>query len=166
MVLPAGWVLAVLLTDDEIFEARAMAQAEMFDTCRIVRFPAAAAGGAMDPTTFQYPATFTNDIPDNATVVYEGPCRIQIRADINANIVEPQELEREWAYQTSTLHLPVDTDDRIVSGASKDVQSDDVCVYLTSTYDPGLPDRVFNMQATTHKTLATVRRFRIREATG
>ena len=141
-----------------------MAQAELLDTCRVVRYPAPAVGGALDETTLQYPDQ-TKDVPTGATVIYEGPCRIQIRSDINANIVEPQELEREWAYQTSTLQLPVDEDKRIVAGASKDIDSNDVCVYLTSRYDPSLPGRLFNMQATTHKSQSSVRRFRIREAT-
>lgn len=136
----------------------------MVDTCRVLRYPAPAAGGALDENTLQYPEQ-TKDIPVNATVIYEGPCRLQIRSDINANIVEPQELEREWAYQTSTLQVPVGDNDNIVSGASKDIVSNDVCEYLTSRYDPSLPGRLFNLQATTHKTTSSVRRFRIREAT-
>lgn len=154
----------MLLSDREVAESRAMAQREMLDTCRIVRYPATGSGGVLDEDTGQYPEQ-SKDIPADATTVYEGPCRIQIRSDINANIVEPQELEREWAYQTSTLQLPVDDDDRIVAGASKDVESNDVCVYLTSRYDPSLPGRLFNVQATTHKSMSSVRRFRIREAT-
>lgn len=154
-----------LLSDREVNESRAMAQREMQDTCRIYRYPAPAAGGALDEETGQYPQQ-TTDIPAGAVVVYEGPCRIQIRSDINANIVEPQELDREWAYQTSTLQLPVDYDERIVAGASKDVMTKDVCVYLTARYDPALPGRIFNMNATTHKSQSSVRRFRIREATG
>lgn len=162
--MSAARVPAVLISDQDVAEGRAMAQAEMVDTCRVVRYPTPAAGGALDEDTLQYPGQ-TKDVPADATVIYEGPCRIQIRSDINANIVEPQELEREWAYQTSTLQLPVDTDDRIVTGASKDIESNDVCVYLTAMYDPSLPGRLFNMQATTHKTISSVRRFRIREAT-
>lgn len=141
-----------------------MAQAEMVDTCRVVRYPAAAAGGELDEDTLKYPEQ-TKGVPAHATVIYEGPCRLQIRSDINANIVEPQELDREWAYQTSTLQLPVEDDDRIVSGASKDIQSNDVAVYLTARHDPSLPGRLFNLQATTHKTQASHRKFRIREAT-
>lgn len=153
-----------LLSDRDIAEGRALAQNELRDTCRIVRYPAPAAGGVLDETTGQYPGQ-TQGIPTGATVIYEGPCRIQIRSDINANIVEPQELEREWAYQTSTLQLPIDADDRIVTGASKEVRSNDVCEYLSSVYDPSLPGRLFNVQATTHKSVSAVRRFRIREAT-
>lgn len=152
----------MLLSDRDIAEGRAMAQAEMVDTCRIVRSAAVGSTGAIDETTGKYPS---QSIPlDDATVIYEGPCRLQIRSDINANIVEPQELEREWAYQTSTLQLPVDADARIVSGASKDVQTSDVCLVLTARYDPSLPGRAFNVNATTHKTMSSVRRFRIREA--
>jgi hypothetical protein len=154
----------MLMSARAIAQGRALAQRQMTDTCRIVRYPAPAAGGVLDEATGQYPNQ-TPGVPADATVVYEGPCRIQIRSDINANIVEPQELEREWAYQTSTLQLPIDADDRIVSGASADVAPNDVCEYLTAPYEPSLPGRLFNVQATTHKSLSSVRRFRIREAT-
>lgn len=153
-----------ILSNREVAEGRAMAQAEMLDTCRIYRYPTPAAGGVLDEDTGQYPGQ-TIDIPATATVIYEGPCRIQIRSDINTNIVEPQELDREWGYQTSTLQLPVDTDARIVTGASKDVQQGDVVKYLTSAFDPALPGRLFNVNATTHKTMSSHRKFRIREAT-
>lgn len=154
----------MLISDRAIAEGRALAQAQMVDTCRILRYPAPAAGGVLDETTGQYPAQ-TTGVPADAPVIYEGPCRIQIRSDINANIVEPQELDREWAYQTSTLQLPFDTDDRITRGASADVEPNDVCLYLTSRHEPSLPGRLFNIQATTHKSMSSVRRFRIREAT-
>jgi hypothetical protein len=60
--------------------------------------------GAFNETTGQY----ANDDPPLEDVIYQGPCKFQIRADINANIVEPVEVEREWAYQTSTLLDPID----------------------------------------------------------
>jgi hypothetical protein len=151
------------LSDRRVAKGRARAQAEMVDTCKIVRYKSVSAGGQLDEETLQYPDQ-SEDVPADATVIYEGPCRIQIRSDINANIVEPQELEREWAYQTSTLQLPIAADTRIVTGTSGDVQSNDVCLYLTSRDDPSLPGRAFNVQATTHKTTASHRKFRIREA--
>jgi hypothetical protein len=154
----------MLVSDASVARGRAMAQRQMVDTCKVVRYAPIAVGGELDEATGKYPQQ-TAGVPDNATVIYEGPCRIQIRSDINANIVEPQELDREWAYQTSTLQLPIADDDRIVTGTSGDIQSNDVCVYLTSRYDPSLVGRLFNMQATTHKTMSSVRRFRIREGT-
>lgn len=155
----------MLLSDRDIAEGRAMAQAELVDSCLITRQPPPSAGGKVfNEETGQWEDP-TDAEADDPVTIYQGPCRFQIRSDINANIVEPQELEREWAYQTSTLQLPVDADTRIVTGTSGAVNSNDVCTVLTSRYDPSLPDRVFNIQASTHKTMSSVRRFRIREAT-
>jgi hypothetical protein len=125
----------VLISDAEVQADRAFANAQLVDRCRIVR-PGASGSGTFNETTGQY------DNPASAVVVYEGPCRWQIRADINTNIVEPQELEREWAYQTSTLQLPT-------------------C--LAARYDDALVGRVFNIQAAQHKSMASTRRFRARE---
>lgn len=158
--------LPVLLSDREITAGRLLAQGEMVDTCRIVRVPNVGQSGDLDEDTLQYPSQSVSldDLTDDDTV-YEGPCRVQIRSDVNANIVEPQELEREWAYQTSTLQLPIGADARIVRGASGAVQSNDVALILTSRYDPALPGRAFNVQAAQHKSTASHRKFRIREAT-
>ena len=41
--------------------------------------------------------------------VYRGPCRIQVKADINSNVVETTAGEREWTYLTAQLQLPVVT---------------------------------------------------------
>jgi hypothetical protein len=138
----------VLISDAEVQADRAFANAQLVDRCRIVR-PGASGSGTFNETTGQY------DNPASAVVVYEGPCRWQIRADINTNIVEPQELEREWAYQTSTLQLPVEGSDR--------VRNDDVATCLAARYDDALVGRVFNIQAAQHKSMASTRRFRARE---
>lgn len=140
-----------LLTDAEIAEDRAMAEANLPDTCKIERVRVGR--GAFDETTGQY----ANDEPDSPRdLIYEGPCKVQIRADINSNIVEPIEVEREWGYETSTLKVPI-------SGTTG-VRPDDVCTILTSRYDPALPGRVFNVHTTDHKSLASTRRFKLREA--
>jgi hypothetical protein len=125
----------VLISDAEVQADRAFAVSQLTDRCRIERFPA---------------------IDDDPVVIYEGPCRWQIRADINTNVVEPQELEREWAYQTSTLQLPVE--------GSGGIRTNDVVTCTDAHYDPTLVGRVFNIQAAQHKSMASTRRFRVREA--
>lgn len=138
-----------LISDSEVLADRAFAEEQLTDRVRILR-PAASGSGTFNEDTGQY------DDPPDATVLYEGPARFQIRADINTNIVEPQELDREWAYQTSTLQLPVTG-----TGA---IRSDDVAVCLAARYDQELVGREFNIQAVQHKSMATTRKFRLREA--
>jgi hypothetical protein len=146
----------VLISDAEVQADRAFAVSQLTDRCRIERFPAIDAGDAVfNETTGQYDPP-TNPLADDPVVIYEGPCRWQIRADINTNVVEPQELEREWAYQTSTLQLPVE--------GSGGIRTNDVVTCTDAHYDPTLVGRVFNIQAAQHKSMASTRRFRVREA--
>lgn len=141
-----------LLSAQEIAEDRAMAEANLPDTCRIERLRVGR--GAFDETTLQY----ANDSADDGhrDVIYEGPCKIQIRADINANIVEPVEVEREWAYETSQLKLPLE--------ASVGVRVDDIATMLTAPYDASLVGRMFNIHSVDRKSIASVRKCKIREA--
>lgn len=138
----------VLISDAEVQADRAFANAQMTDRCRIVR-PSGSGSGVFNETTGQY------DTPAAAVVVYEGPCRWQIKVDVNTNLVEPQELEREWAYQTSTLQLPV-----AGSGAVRD---NDVATCLSARFDDSLVGRVFNIQSAQRKSMAVTRKFRVRE---
>lgn len=136
-----------LLTPEEIAADRALAEENLTDTCLIERAPAGR--GTFDEETGQY-----TQAADRA-LIYEGPCKVQIRADINSNIVEPVEVEREWGYETSTLAVPI--------AGTEDVRPDDICTILTSQYDPALPGRVFNVHTSFHKSIATTRRFKLRE---
>jgi hypothetical protein len=139
-----------LLSPEEIAADRALAVENMPDTVRIERVRAGR--GAFNEDTGQY----DNDDPDAPRdLIYEGPCKIQIRADINSNIVEPIEVEREWGYQTSTLAVPIE--------GTGGVRPDDVATILTSAYDPALPGREFNIHTSFHKSIATSRRFKLRE---
>jgi hypothetical protein len=123
------------------------------DTCKIT----APGTGArtFNETTGQYtdPARVT---------VYEGPCRIQVKADINSNVVETTAGEREWTYLTAQLQLPVNTP----AGATGDVTAikvDHVAEILTAPYSAAMVGRVFNIQGPYHKSHAVYLRFRVKE---
>lgn len=147
-----------LLSPEEIASDRAMAEANLTDWILVER--AKVGRGVFDESTGQY----ANDDPDAPKdPIYEGPAKIQIRADINANIVEPLEVEREWGYQTSTLKTPiVGAGDS--TGSAVDIRPDDICTVVTAPYDPALVGRVFNIHTADHKSLASTRRFKLREA--
>jgi hypothetical protein len=124
------------------------------DTCRITR--AGSGERVFNEGTGQYtdPARVT---------VYEGPCRVQVKADINSNVVETTAGEREWTYLTGQLQLPVGDDPRIVTGETKNIRPDMIAECLTAPFDDDLPGRLFNIQGTYHKSQAVYRRFRVRE---
>lgn len=123
------------------------------DTCRITK-PGVGAS-VFNETTGQYtdPAR---------VVVYEGPCRIQVKADINSNVVETTAGEREWTYLTAQLQLPVTTPTG-ATGDVDDVDVDHVAEILTAPYSASLVGAKFNIQGTYHKSHAVYTRFRVRE---
>ncbi len=94
------------------------------------------------------------DYPDRV-VVYEGPCRLQVKVDINSNVVETTAGEKEWTYLTSQLQLPVI--------GSELVDVDHVCEITASEYDEALIGVLLNITGPYRKTVATYRRFRVRE---
>lgn len=125
---------------------KAAAEAIMSDTCTITK------PGVGDPVfdeetgQYAYPAR---------VVVYTGICRLQVKADINSNVVETTAGEREWTYLTAQLQLPVE--------GSEDVRVDHVCTITAAPYDSTLVGREFNIQGTYHKSQPNYRRFRLRE---
>ena len=136
--------------DEALSEARADSLETMTDTCRITL--AASGKGPFNQSTGSYD-------PPERILAYEGPCRFQIRADINSNVVEPVVAEREWSYQTSSLQLPVEA-------SIKADRPDAVAECLTSRYDPSMPGRRFGILAGNHKSQARIRRLRVKEVTG
>lgn len=144
-----------------VAEGRAEMESLMLATCRITR--AAKLGDAeyvdvstIDEETGQYPeqgrvTVYGPDVPTGS----DGKCRIQVKADINSNVVETTAGEREWTYLTMTLQLPIE--------GSEDVRPDHICEILTSPEDESLVGRLMNVQGMYHKSQATHRRFRIRE---
>lgn len=139
----------------ELAEGRAAWLALATDTCRITK-PAAGGKGPINEDTGQY------DQRPAPVVVYEGPCRMQIRADMNANIVEVTAGDREWPYQTSTLAIPIDAPPG-AAGDPADVRVDHTVTYLTCPADPGMVDRQFQIRAIMRKSHATSRRMRVTE---
>jgi hypothetical protein len=109
----------------------------------------------MDPDTLQYPE-------QGRVTLYEGVCRVQVKVDINSNVVETTAGDREWTYLVAQLQLPVSTP----PGATGDVAAvdvDHICEVLTSPADPTLVDVIYNIQGIYHKSQAVYRRFRVRE---
>jgi hypothetical protein len=158
--VPAAVEPVVLISEQEVAEDRAMAEAEMIDRGRITR-PAVEGDPewvepVMDPDTLQYP-----EVP--RVIVFEGRCRVQVRSDINSNAVEVVAGDIESTYRTSTVQLPMEpADDEI--GHPGAVRSDQQLEILESPLDPTRVGSVLNLQADTKsKTLATHRRFRARE---
>lgn len=123
------------------------------DTCRITK--PGEGKGPFDNATGQY-ATPAR------VVVYEGPCRIQVKADINSNVVETTAGEREWTYLTAQLQLPVETPAGAV-GSVDDIDVDHVCEVLAAPYSATLVGAQFNIQGTYHKSHAVYSRYRVRE---
>lgn len=134
-------------------EGRAEMESLMLATCRITR-PAKLGdaeyvdASTLDEETGQYPE-------QGRVTTYEGKCRIQVKADINSNVVETTAGEREWTYLTMTLQLPIE--------GSEEVRPDNICEMLTSPEDESLVGRLLNVQGMYHKSQATHRRFRVRE---
>lgn len=95
-------------------------------------------------------------------VVYRGPGRIQVKADINSNVVETTAGEREWTYLTAQLQLPTETPSNAV-GDVYAVRTDYVCEVLDSPDSPALVGALFNIQGTYNKSQAVYLRFRVRE---
>ena len=123
------------------------------DTCQITK--PGEGESVFDESTGQYAE------PDRVTV-YEGPARIQVKADINSNVVETTAGEREWTYLTAQLQLPVETPAE-ATGSVQDVDVDHVCEILASPYSPSMVGRKFNVQGTYYKSHAVYARYRVRE---
>jgi hypothetical protein len=123
------------------------------DTCRITK-------PGVGATTFNE-STGQNTHPARV-VVYEGPCRVQVKVDINSNVVETTAGDREATYLVSQLQLGVTTPEG-ATGDVADVDVDHVCEVLTSPSDPTLVGVLYNIQGIYHKSHAVYRRFRVRE---
>lgn len=132
------------------------------DTCRITREAKVGDSGyvaqTINESTGQYPA-------QGRVTIYEGPCRIQVKVDINSNVVETTAGDREETYLISQLQLPVVTPAG-ATGDVNDVDVDHICEVLTSLDSPPLVGSKFNVAGPFHKSHATYLRFRIREAAG
>lgn len=129
---------------------RAAILALMIDEC-VITAPGEGKG-PFNEETGQY------DAPPRVTV-YEGPCRIQVRSDINSNAVEAVVAEHEFTYRTGTLQLPIH--------GTGDIRPDYIATVTRCPLDESMVGREYNMQAETKgKTHATHRRYRIRELIG
>jgi len=141
-----------------VLEGRAEMESLMLDRCRITKPDPDAPAPVLDESTGQYP-------PVPRIVVYEGKCRIQVKADINSNVVETTAGEREWTYLTMTLQLPVEPGPGDI-GSSSNVRPDNIAEMLSCPTDASLEGRLMNVQGLYHKSQATHRRFRVKELIG
>lgn len=123
------------------------------DSCRITK--PGEGERQMDEETGQY-------VEPPRITVYEGPCRIQVKADINSNVVETTAGEREWTYLTAQLQLPVENPVTAIGDVSA-IDVDYVCEILSAPYSPTLVGSLFNIQGTYHKSQAVYTRYRVRE---
>ena len=120
----------------------------MLDTCRIT-IPGAGTR-TFNEATGQYtePARVT---------IYEGKCRVQVKVDVNSNVVEANVVEREWTYVTANLQLPVTA----VTGS---IPVDAIAEILTAHDDQALVGRLYNLQGGSfHKSHSVYRRIRVKE---
>jgi hypothetical protein len=137
-----------------IADGRAAFNSLLTDTVKVTK--PGTGKGAFNNTTGQY-ATPAR------TTVYEGPGRIQVKADINSNVVETTAGEREWTYLTATLQLPVETPEGAI-GSVAAIDVDHVCEILTSPMDPSMVGSEFNVQGRIGpKSHEVYRRYRLRQ---
>lgn len=125
-----------LFTPAELAEDRALADTLMTDTCLITK------PGEGERVFNEETGQYTD--PPRITV-YQGPCRVQVKVDINSNLVESTAGEREWTYVTAQLQLPVVTP-ASATGSVNDVDVDHVCDVLTSEHSPRLVGLEANIQ--------------------
>lgn len=130
----------------DIAEDRADFAELLTDTCRITRKGVAET---------QFNEDTGQNVQPARTIIYEGPCRLQVKVDINSNVVETTAGDREWTYLTSQLQLPTE--------GTGEVDVDDVCEILTAPYDESQVGILLNIAGPYHKSVATYRRFRVRE---
>ena len=125
------------------------------DRCRITR-PGPGGRGPLNPATGVY------DQPGERVTVYEGRCRLQVKADINSNVVETTAGDREWTYLTAQLQLPSETHPDDIGDVDA-VDVDQICDWLEAPFSPSLVGTRFNIQGPYHKSQAVYLRFRVRE---
>jgi hypothetical protein len=103
--------------------------------------------------------------PRTQKTVYQGPGRIQVRSDVNSNVVDVsiggQSVEN--SYQTATVQIPVETPAG-ATGSTANVRVDDTVKMISSTHDPELNNRLWQVRALGNKSHATSRRIRVTEA--
>lgn len=124
------------------------------DTCRITR-DGDGPRGPLNEATGQY-------APPPRVIVYEGPARLQVKADINSNVVEATAGEHEWTYLTAQLQLPTETPVGAV-GSVHDVGANHLCEMLAAPHSPSLVGRRLTIQGPYHKSQAVYLRFRVKE---
>lgn len=123
---------------------RAAAERLMVDACRITR---AGDVGALDPDTGRHAAA-------GETLVYAGPCRVQVVDSLNDQT--PEFGGREVTLQSAVVAIPI---------TATGVDVGDVVKVTAAAHDPELVDTEYRVVATHHKTHATARRLQVEQQT-
>lgn len=148
-----------------IVRGRAAMAGMYTDRARISRLAVKGEAGyvapVLDRATGKYP-------PQGRVTVYQGPCRMQVKADINSNVVQTTAGEHEFTYLTDQLQLPVTRAEALaidpdVIGDPGDVETDNVVDYLSAPYDESLVGRQLQIAGPYRKSHAVYRRFRVKE---
>ena len=146
----------MLISPAEVAQDRAFAEEQMVDRCRITR---AAGPRTFDNATGQY-------VTPDSIVVFEGRCRMQVRADINSNAVDAEVGDHEWTYRTATLEIPIAPTKGDIGNPAL-ATTGDVVEILASPLDASRVGRRTVIHAETkNKTMASCRKFATRELLG
>lgn len=126
-----------------VFAGRAAAEALMDCTCTI-RNPDG------EPV---YDRDSGQEVPQPGSVVYAGPCRVQV-----PNVVEenPDAGERAWTVQAAIVSIPV---------TATEPKVDDLVTIDAAALDEALVGVRYRVSAEHHKSHATARRLRCEEVT-
>jgi hypothetical protein len=134
--------------------ARAFAEAQFPDTCRITKPGEPDPDAVMDPDTLQYPEP-------TPTTVYEGICKIPRRSAALTSGAAAAAGEASWEVGEYPLDLPIDGTG-YQDGAGP-VKPGMTVTILTAANDPELVNEEFGITEPSRQSTATVRRFRMKQ---
>jgi hypothetical protein len=112
----------------------------------------------------------------NRDAVVKGPCRMQVKVDINSNVVSVVTGEREATYLTGQMQVPVEVEE-LTQFSDRDtfdgtgflgnpglIDVNSTALWMVCPYDSMMVGREFRIAGPYHKSQAVYRRFRVNEA--
>jgi hypothetical protein len=160
--------------DRAIARGRAAMVGLYTDRCLVTRD---AVVGEPEYVTNRAPDPVTLQIPGQGQVtVYKGPCRMQVKVDINSNVVSVVTGEREATYLTGQMQVPVEVEE-LTQFSDRDtfdgtgflgnpglIDVNSTALWMVCPYDSMMVGREFRIAGPYHKSQAVYRRFRVNEA--